>query len=67
MKSVSIETRKIWNTCLIFTILLLAGSFVASAQAVPTTISVSGGVLQSGVSRLGVNLGDQDYWDSAER
>ena len=51
---------------LVFFAFLLSFPSDSNAQAVPTTISVSGGVLQSGVSRLGVNLGDQDYWDSAQ-
>ena len=37
----------------------------ASAQT-PTNITVSSAVDQAAVNRLGVNLGDQDYWDSGQ-
>src|SRR5580698_1567093 len=36
------------------------------AQSSPTTIQVSGAVQQASVSRLGVNLSDQTYWDSGQ-
>jgi hypothetical protein len=33
---------------------------------VPTNVQISGNVVQTPVHRLGVNLGDQDYWDSGQ-
>ena len=36
------------------------------AQTAPTNIQISGAVQQSSVTRLGVNLGDQTYWDSGQ-
>jgi hypothetical protein len=38
----------------------------AEAQSTPTNIQVSGSVQQSSVTRLGVNLSDQTYWDSGQ-
>jgi Chitobiase/beta-hexosaminidase C-terminal domain len=36
------------------------------AQTTPTNVQINGTVLQSSVHRLGVNLGDQNYWDSGQ-
>jgi hypothetical protein len=38
----------------------------AIAQTVPTNINVTANVQQRSVHRLGVNLGDQTYWDSGQ-
>jgi len=40
-----------------------AGAF---AQTAPTNIQVSSAVSQASVHRLGINLGDQTYWDSGQ-
>jgi hypothetical protein len=36
------------------------------AQTAPTGIQISGALQQPSVTRLGVNLGDQTYWDSGQ-
>ncbi len=36
------------------------------SQSTSTNIQISGNVLQTAVHRLGVNLGDQTYWDSGQ-
>jgi hypothetical protein len=47
--------------------ILLAGTNVASAQTAPATnIQVSSAVQQASVHRLGVNLGDETYFDSGQ-
>jgi Chitobiase/beta-hexosaminidase C-terminal domain len=49
----------------IFPAIFLIFSAAAMGQA-STDIQVTSTVLQSGVHRLGVNLGDQVYWDSGQ-
>ncbi len=44
----------------------LAGGDNGIAQTLATDIQISGSVLQTPVHRLGVNLGDQGYWDSGQ-
>ena len=47
--------------------ILLAGTCAASAQTnPPTNITVSNAVQQASVHRLGVNLGDETYFDSGQ-
>jgi len=38
----------------------------SQAQSTPTSIQISGVAVQSSVHRLGVNLGDNGYWDSGQ-
>jgi hypothetical protein len=45
--------------------ILLAGTCAASAQT-PTDIGISSSVQQASVHRLGVNLGDETYFDSGQ-
>jgi len=45
---------------------MLAASAIAEAQTIPTSIQISGAVQQSSVKRLGVNLGDQAFYDSSQ-
>ena len=49
---------------------LLAGAMLCAtaskAQTTPTVIQISNSVVQSGTHRLGINLGDQGYWDSGQ-
>ena len=51
-------------------VVLVAGAMLCvrsvEAQTTPTNIQISNGVLQTPVHRLGVNLGDQGYWDSGQ-
>jgi len=55
---------------LIFTLSVIAGAALdpanGLAQSTTTDIQVTGTVQQSSVSRLGVNLSDQTYWDSGQ-
>jgi hypothetical protein len=53
---------------LVFTVLaaMLCGANRGDAQTTPTNVQITGAVLQQSVNRLGVNLGDQDYWDSGQ-
>ena len=44
--------------------LLCLGS--SGAQTTPTNIQISNAVVQSSTRRLGINLGDQSYWDSGQ-
>jgi hypothetical protein len=44
----------------------LAGAGSCFAQSTATNIQVTSAVQQSSVKRLGVNLGDQTYWDSGQ-
>jgi hypothetical protein len=50
---------------LFFAAMFLAASSLASGQT-PTNIQISGAVQQASVSRLGVNLSDETYWDSGQ-
>jgi alpha-L-arabinofuranosidase len=55
-----------WMAARIFgTMLFLMALSVASAQTA-TNIQVTSTVQQSSVKRLGVNLGDETYWDSGQ-
>jgi len=45
---------------------LISSAADCDAQSSTTNILISGNVLQSPVHRLGVNLGDQGYWDSGQ-
>jgi hypothetical protein len=47
-------------------VLLLCGTDRSNAQSTPTNVQISGTVLQAPVHRLGVNLGDNDFWDSSQ-
>ena len=51
--------------CAILTVAFMAGTLTASGQS-PTNIQISGAVQQSSVTRLGVNLSDETYWDSGQ-
>jgi len=44
----------------------LAGAASSFAQTTATNIQVTSAVQQSSVKRLGINLGDQTYWDSGQ-
>ena len=44
--------------------ILCVGS--SAAQTTPTNIQISNAVVQSSTHRLGINLGDQSYWDSGQ-
>jgi hypothetical protein len=44
----------------------LAGAGSCFAQSTATNIQVTSAVQQSSVKRLGINLGDQTYWDSGQ-
>jgi Chitobiase/beta-hexosaminidase C-terminal domain/Fn3 associated len=65
MKLQSIHTKAI---AIISTILLgiLVFSTASSSGQTSTDIQVTNSVQQSTVHRLGVNLGDQNYWDSGQ-
>ncbi|HEY9126156.1 MAG TPA: hypothetical protein VIM62_03475, partial [Acidobacteriaceae bacterium] len=45
---------------------MLAASVTADAQTSPTNIQISGAVQQPSVNRLGINLGDQGFYDSSQ-
>jgi len=45
---------------------VLAATSAFGQTPVPTNIQISNTVLQSNVTRLGINLGDQTYWDSGQ-
>ena len=51
---------------LIFVVALSGSTTRSEAQTAPTNVQVSGTVLQTTVHRLGVNLGDNGYYDSAQ-
>ena len=65
MKFVSFDTRRKSSICVILSAIFLAASFGALGQT-PTNIQISGAVQQPSVSRLGVNLSDETYWDSGQ-
>src|ERR1035441_2179176 len=44
---------------------VLLAAYSSSAQT-PTNIQVTSAVQQASVTRLGVNLGDQSFWDSGQ-
>ncbi len=48
------------------TLAVLWYSPLSYSQTTPTNIQITGNVLQTPVHRLGVNLGDQTYWDSGQ-
>jgi hypothetical protein len=47
-------------------VITLACAAGSDAQTNPTNIQVTGAVQQASVSRLGVNLSDETYWDSGQ-
>ncbi len=49
----------------VFAAVLLASGLLGFAQT-PTNIEITSTVQQASVHRLGVNLGDQGYWDSGQ-
>ena len=51
---------------LVFILVFSGYTIVGHAQSTSTNIQISGRVQQSSVSRLGVNLSDQTYWDSGQ-
>src|SRR5450759_2450823 len=53
----------------LFFLTVLMPAIVADAQTQntnPTNIQISGSVAQKSVTRLGINLGDQSFWDSGQ-
>ena len=50
---------------ILFTAFFLLSSIKSFAQS-PTNIEITSAVQQASVYRLGVNLGDQSYWDSGQ-
>src|SRR5579859_2501326 len=52
-------------TCILLSAILMAVSLAANGQT-STNIQVTSTVQQASVNRLGVNLGDNGYWDSAQ-
>ena len=60
-----IALRRIPAFVLLFAITLLAPMSRAFGQT-PTNIQVSGSIVQPSVNRLGINLGDQTYFDSGQ-
>ena len=65
MKFMLIENNARIASRIFFAIIALATSCILSAQT-PTNIQVGTAVQQATVNRLGVNLGDQSYWDSGQ-
>ena len=65
MKVVSIKTGRSEVTRVLLPLILLVVSCIASGQTA-TNIQVTSAVQQSSVKRLGINLGDQSYWDSGQ-
>ena len=65
MKVVSIKTGRSAVTLVLLPLIFLVVSCIASAQTA-TNIQVTSAVQQSSVKRLGINLGDQTYWDSGQ-
>lgn len=63
MKSLSTELRKILA---IFSVILFFLAAESSYAQTATNIQVTSTVQQATVHRLGVNLGDQTYWDSGQ-
>ncbi len=45
---------------------LIATATLAAQTPAPTNIQISSSVLHPSVTRLGINLGDQTYWDSGQ-
>jgi len=58
------QSRSVVARVVLPSILILL-SCIASAQTA-TNIAVTNAIQQSTVKRLGVNLGDQTYWDSGQ-
>jgi hypothetical protein len=65
MISQSYRIRRSAVACVIFSVFFLVGSLAAWGQTA-TNIQVSNTVQQPSVHRLGINLGDQGYWDSGQ-
>jgi alpha-L-arabinofuranosidase len=65
MKFVPIETGRSVATRVLLPVIFLVFSCIASGQTA-TDIQVTSAVQQSSVKRLGINLGDQTYWDSGQ-
>src|ERR1700730_7280740 len=69
MKISNQPMRKRYTSCfqtLLFTMIVL-GCVIAHSQSTPVTnIEISNAVQQASVHRLGVNLGDQTYFDSGQ-
>ena len=61
----SIKTGRSAVTRVLLPLIFLVVSGIASAQTA-TNIQVTSAVQQSSVKRLGINLGDQSYWDSGQ-
>jgi hypothetical protein len=65
MKFSIIKHKIRMSACVILTTFFLLASITTLAQA-PTNIEITSAVQQASVYRLGVNLGDQSYWDSGQ-
>ena len=65
MKVVSIKTGRSEVTRVLLPLFFLVVSCIASGQTA-TNIQVTSAIQQSSVKRLGINLGDQTYWDSGQ-
>ena len=66
MKSTNLTAaKKFLSSFILLTGALLCAS-VGHAQTTPTNIQISNSVVQASTHRLGINLGDQGYWDSGQ-
>ena len=65
MNFVRIETGRSVVTRVLLPVIFLVVSCILSGQTA-TNIQVTSAVQQSSVKRLGINLGDQSYWDSGQ-
>src|SRR5580658_2568802 len=61
-------TREFFRYFLLLALIILTLIYPkrSQAQSTPTTIQITGAVQQASVSRLGVNLSDETYWDSGQ-
>ena len=65
MKSILFDNGRSVVARVVLPLILILLSCIASAQTA-TNIAVTNVIQQSTVKRLGVNLGDQTYWDSGQ-
>ena len=70
MKTLNLKSaiKSLTSSLLFLTALMSASSAKAQTQATvnPTNIQISDSVTQKSVTRLGINLGDQSFWDSGQ-
>jgi hypothetical protein len=68
MEFVYLKSRKQYLHCFQYLTLIAMALFsaVAFSQSSTTNIQVSSAVQQASVARLGINLGDQDYYDGGQ-